>query len=145
MSSDLTDDEFTLLMLAERGESLMPIGRWEKSVDSLVARGLLHRHDKFNNVITEKGKEAVRLRDAQDDHALLTVMNKAAIASKQPPKMDAPIFMVFRSPCLMEDEGRHFYIKTYDTEEAAKKWIIAQKGEYFDPGAYYVIRGFAVK
>jgi hypothetical protein len=38
----------------------------------------------------------------------------------------------------MEDEGRHFYVKSFSTREDAKKWINAQKGEYFTPGDYYI-------
>lgn len=47
-------------------------------------------------------------------------------------------YIVMRQPCLMEDEGRHFVIKIYDTIEEARAWIAAQEGEYFSPGAYYI-------
>ncbi len=91
MSNDLTDDEFTVLLIAQQGESMMPIARWEKPVNDLVERGLLHRHDKFNNTITENGKEALRTHAARLDHELLTGMNKAVIVSKKPASPEIPV------------------------------------------------------
>ena len=38
----------------------------------------------------------------------------------------------------MEDEGRHFHVKTFSTRREATDWIEAQKGEYFSPGNYYI-------
>lgn len=55
----LSDDEYTVLLIAKEGESMMPIGRWQPAVESLVRQGYLHRHDKFNNVITDKGRAVV--------------------------------------------------------------------------------------
>lgn len=47
-------------------------------------------------------------------------------------------YLIMRSPCLMEDEGRHFYVKNFPTRREAREWIEAQKGEYFGPGSYYI-------
>jgi hypothetical protein len=47
-------------------------------------------------------------------------------------------FIVMRSPCLMEDEGRHFYIKSFTSKMKAKEWIAKQKGQYFSPEDYYI-------
>lgn len=60
----LTDDERTILMIADQGESMIPIGRWEQPVERLVELGYLQRHDKFNNTITEAGRLA--LNDEQE-------------------------------------------------------------------------------
>lgn len=46
--------------------------------------------------------------------------------------------VIMRRPCLMEDEGRHFYERTCPDRESAEKWIAAQKDEYFKPGDYYI-------
>lgn len=46
--------------------------------------------------------------------------------------------VIMRYPCLMEDEGRHEFIKRCATKEEAKRWIAAQEGEYFKPGDYYI-------
>lgn len=56
----LTDDERTVLMIAAEGESMMAVARWEKPIESLVAKGLMCRHDKFNHVITPEGREAIK-------------------------------------------------------------------------------------
>lgn len=47
--------------------------------------------------------------------------------------------IIMRHPCLMEDEGRHFYVRGPIEREEAKEWIAAQKGEYFQPGDYYIL------
>jgi len=57
---DLSDDEWTCLMIAAEGASMMAVGRWEASVDSLVTKGFMQRNDKFNNFITPAGREACR-------------------------------------------------------------------------------------
>ena len=49
------------------------------------------------------------------------------------------MFIVMRSPCLIEDEGRHFFIGTFTRVEDAYSWIASQKGSYFGPSNYYVI------
>lgn len=65
--SELTDDEATILMIAAQGESMMPIGRWEKPVEMLLTKGMLARLDKFNNVITPAGRQAVEDWDKGND------------------------------------------------------------------------------
>jgi hypothetical protein len=60
---DLTQDELTVLLIAAEGESMMPIGRWEAPVASLVAKGYLHSNDKFNNFITDAGRKAAEAQD----------------------------------------------------------------------------------
>lgn len=44
---------------------------------------------------------------------------------------------IMRSPCLPEDEGRHFFVKTC-TRAEAERWIAEQAGKYFQPGDYYI-------
>ena len=51
------------------------------------------------------------------------------------------MFVVMRSPCLMEDEGRHFYIGSFPTLTEAESWIESKKGQYFGPGDYYILTG----
>lgn len=48
------------------------------------------------------------------------------------------LVVIMRSPCLMEDEGRHFYAKGPLPREEAEKWIKEQEGEYFRPSDYYI-------
>lgn len=47
-------------------------------------------------------------------------------------------FTVMRSPCLMEDEGRHFEVRSFNKREDAEAWIAAQEGNYFAPSQYYI-------
>lgn len=47
--------------------------------------------------------------------------------------------IIMRYPCLMEDEGRHFYIKGPLPKDEAMEWIKAQKDEYFKPRDYYIV------
>lgn len=78
--TELTQDEYTVLLIASSGESMMPIGRWEKPVEALVERGFLQRHNKFNNTITETGKKAIAAREQEDDSALINAVNNLAQA-----------------------------------------------------------------
>ena len=75
--SDLTDDEFALLEIASHGESMIPIGRWEKPLKSLAAKGMMFAADTANYVITESGRAA--LDGHKDD--VDTAWAKAAIAA----------------------------------------------------------------
>jgi hypothetical protein len=75
--SDLSDDEFAVLLIADRGESMMPIGRWEAPVRSLLERGLLRGNPTpgdsagvYNSTITQAGRNAVQARSDADEAAL---------------------------------------------------------------------------
>jgi hypothetical protein len=72
---ELTQDELTVLMIAAEGESMMPIGRWEAPTKSLVAKGYLHVNDKFNNVITEAGRQAAEQADNANIRDMVKVNN----------------------------------------------------------------------
>ena len=86
MTEPLTDDEYSVLMIAAEGQSLMPIGRWEKPVERLVSRGLLHSHDRFNNVITPMGRAALAGHEAQVDLGIKQAINGIKAAALAPPK-----------------------------------------------------------
>ncbi len=47
-------------------------------------------------------------------------------------------YAVIRRDCLMEDEGRQEFIRSYSSKEEAQDWIKAQKDEYFKPQDYYI-------
>ena len=65
----MTDDELTVLMIAAEGQSMIPIGRWEKPVRDLAFRGLLHKNDDVNYVITPEGRKAMEQESGQRDRA----------------------------------------------------------------------------
>lgn len=76
-SSELTEDELTCLGICAQGESLAAIGRWEPSVDALVEKGLLVRHDKFNNTITPAGRAALAGETADADEGFRAAISKS--------------------------------------------------------------------
>lgn len=84
--SEITDDEFTLLMIADNGDALAPIGRWKESVLNLASKGLLERLNEVNYAITEAGRKARAERDREDDASLRHLLesnNKVANARTQ--------------------------------------------------------------
>jgi hypothetical protein len=73
----LTDDEYTILMIANDGESMIPIGRWKDAVEHLVALGYLWQQNQFNCTITERGKQALKTHEGAIDLELAEVFNRA--------------------------------------------------------------------
>ena len=72
--ADLTNDEFTVLMIAAEGESMIPIGRWKAPIHALTERGLMQRNDESNYGITLAGREACAERNREDDAAMLRLL-----------------------------------------------------------------------
>lgn len=79
---DLTQDELTVLLIAAEGKSMMPIGRWEGPVKSLVAKGYLSANDKFNNVITAAGRQAAN-QDEDNTARQMIEANNAIVNCKE--------------------------------------------------------------
>jgi hypothetical protein len=82
---DLTDDETTVMLIAARGEPLIPIGRWAAPVKNMVARGYLRALKSagdptghFNNVITAMGRKVVEEAERDHDKALGDILNMSA-------------------------------------------------------------------
>ena len=71
---NLTDDQFTVLMIANNGDMLAPIGRWKEPVLELTRKGLMQRMDEMNYAITLEGAKAVNERDREDEAALTAVL-----------------------------------------------------------------------
>lgn len=76
MTSDLSQDEHTVLLIAAQGESLAPVGRWEIPVRSLAQRGYLKMLDSVNFVITATGQAAVQNQEAANDRALAQTIER---------------------------------------------------------------------
>src|ERR1700687_2208975 len=81
--SDLTEDEVTVLMITQEGGKIAAIARWEKPCNSLVAKGLLFRHDKFNHSLTAAGKKALATQEKATDQALVAANNAVAVGRQQ--------------------------------------------------------------
>ena len=80
--ADLTQDELTMLLIAAKGEPMMPIGRWRESAETLVKKGLLqprpHAGDLtgfFNLCITAAGKLQAEQEDSDFDGQLRTMLD----------------------------------------------------------------------
>ncbi len=78
---DLTQDEITVLLIAAKGEPMMPIGRWRAPAEKLIAKGLLqprpHAGDPtgfFNLCITAAGKAQADQEESDFDGQLRTMM-----------------------------------------------------------------------
>jgi len=50
--SELSQDEFTVLLIAAEGESMIPIGRWKAPILALTDRGFMRKDDDVNFSIT---------------------------------------------------------------------------------------------
>lgn len=91
--TDLTQDELTVLLIANQGESMMPIGRWEKPIQSLLAKGYMRANDKFNNFITDAGRKAVT-RDEDDTARQMIEANNNLVTGKQQARSQAEAIAV---------------------------------------------------
>ena len=66
----VTDDEFTVLMIAAKGEYMLPIGRWKPSIEALTERGLMvgqHLNGGLQYTITRAGKAAISEREQEEN------------------------------------------------------------------------------
>ena len=83
----LTQDEFTVLLLAGKGESMIPIGRWKEPILALTERGLMTRCNEVNYEITSLGRAAVAERYEADDASLrdLLARNSKTIEARAIP------------------------------------------------------------
>lgn len=54
------------------------------------------------------------------------------------------MYTLFRSSCLMEDEGRHFHLGTFNTREEMDEVVRKHLG-YFSPGNFYYFHDDAKK
>jgi hypothetical protein len=88
--SDLSADELTVLLIAAKGEPMMPIGRWRATAESLVRRKYLiprpHAGDPegfFNLHITAAGQKAAEQCDREDDEAVrdMVMLSQSAMHS----------------------------------------------------------------
>ena len=110
MTLVLTDDERTVLMIAAEGQSMMPIGRWEAPVEHLVEIGFLERHDKWNNLITTAGKQA--LEQVNDDidtvaaKALITRHNAGVVYRERGEALAKQLVEMVRAAAVTGDSSR---------------------------------------
>ena len=88
----LSEEEFTVLMIAAQGEAMMPIGHWKRPTEHLVELGLLRKSPcaqdpdgSMNLTITPEGRKACQARDQEDQDALSAAMNAVVDNRKKCP------------------------------------------------------------
>jgi len=77
----ITDDEFSVLMIAARGEYMLAIGHWEQPTRHLEAEGLLKKemlNGGWQYTITDAGRAAIREREQEEDRQLGAIIEKAS-------------------------------------------------------------------
>jgi hypothetical protein len=75
----ITDDEFSVLMIADRGEYMLAIGRWQKPTEDLTRKGFLKCEIIAGGPqysITPAGREAIVGREAEDDKKLGAIIEQ---------------------------------------------------------------------
>lgn len=79
--SDLTDDEYTCLMIMNEGQNLIAMEntRWNPSIKSLARKGYATTIGNNNYVITDSGRHACEDREHKNDQAL-TDLARGAIS-----------------------------------------------------------------
>lgn len=82
-SGDLSTDELAVLMIAEKGESMIPIGRWEEPIKSLAAKGYMTQAIKgalgsVNYIITDAGRRACIDDEDAELRGILTMRTRVA-------------------------------------------------------------------
>lgn len=92
----LTPDEKTVLLIAAKGESMIPIGRWKASTLSLVEKGFMKAHGSsgdptghFNHRITSAGRVAVDEVEKEDDALLGQLITASTVAGHEQKKARA--------------------------------------------------------
>ena len=84
----ITDDEFSILMIAAQGEYMLPIGRWKPSIESLTEKGYMcgqHLNGGLQYTITRAGKAAIAEREQDENKQigeLITRSNTIAAVKK---------------------------------------------------------------
>jgi len=119
--SEISDDEFSVLLIAKQGQSMIPIGRWKSPVLNLAQKGLLQCVDSVNYIITPQGEAICDERDRDDDsqfRKILESSNKIANARTQAQQSveQAALHLSFAAKASALATGRH-------TDEELKQWL----------------------
>lgn len=79
--TELSQDEYTCLLIATEGEVMLAIGRWKPALESLAKKSFMKRVNGIQYAITDEGREAAKLREQEDDEALATLMRPKSCTS----------------------------------------------------------------
>ena len=81
----VTDDEFTVLMIAAKGEYMLPIGRWKPSIESLAQKGLMcmqHINGGPQYLITRAGRDAIHEREEDENRQIGSIINRSGLVAQ---------------------------------------------------------------
>lgn len=125
--TDLSQDELTVLLIAAKGEPMIPIGRWKAPTESLVARGYLKPHPHsgdptghFNHYITLAGQAAAQQEDTIYDQQLGNMIGTSnAIAHEQKKARASAEQIAVQLVDLAELSGR---VTGEDRKTALERW-----------------------
>jgi hypothetical protein len=116
----ITDDEFSVLMIAAQGEYMLPIGRWKPSIESLTQKGLMccqHINGGPQYTITRAGKAAINEREQTETESFSAASARVAKAQK------AARELVEETAKLLVETAKVSSTLTGDTPEtSARKW-----------------------
>ena len=94
--TDLSQDELTVLLIAAKGEPMMPIGHWKEPAFSLVTRGYLSPtrspqdpEGMFNLRITPAGMQAAEHEDTIFDGQLGQMIAQSSVIAHEQKKARA--------------------------------------------------------
>jgi hypothetical protein len=77
----ITDDEYSVLMIAQADQFMLALGRWEAPIHALANRGLM-QGQMINGgpqyIITEAGRAAIKDRELEEDRQLGSIINTAS-------------------------------------------------------------------
>lgn len=125
--SNLTDDEYTVAMLAHQGQYLAPIGRWEKPIRDMHARGLLNKIDDSNYIANQATRAALMKHEEGIDNEFrraIEANNNIANASTQAQQS------IRQSALHLSFAAKAAALATGETpEQAVKKWLGAVEKE----------------
>lgn len=125
--ANLSRDEETVLLIAAKGERMMPIGRWKAPVETLTAKGLLTTQPNpgdptgnFNCVITAAGREAVEQLDTAFDTVPAIQQTVGAIAHEHAKLRAEAEHIAVKLAALV---GNSVKVTGEPAQESAENWV----------------------
>jgi hypothetical protein len=121
-------DDITVLMIANEGERMIPIGRWQKPIERLLASGHLVKQPSagdptggFNCVITALGRQAIAAEEKETDQQLGRFIEKSRTAYYD---QTVARYLIEQAVLLIIDAATQSAPHTGDTVRgAAEKWL----------------------
>lgn len=120
----LSTNEYALLQIMARGESIADLGeysRWSSPLAELVKRGYAKALDKFNHVITEAGRAACSATE-DDEMRMLIRANNALVEARQTREILTPLFSEPSAELLTAMRVVHAFWLTMNSFKISADW-----------------------